>query len=329
MIPMQTRPSAPRAPALAAGPPWIARQRARCLAEHWRIGVIDAPLHALLAPGPVPAIRWLTPREVAGYWADPFALPDDPDHVYAERYDERLGRGWIERLELRGDALVPLGPVSVRDAQGAAGALGGGLHASFPHVFEMDGERWAVAETGAARDCLLYRIDAAGAWHAPVALRLGVAAADPAIFRWQGRYWLAYTDADIGAHDNLCLFHATSLRGPWRAHAAQPVKTGRHGTRMAGRYFVHDGALYRPGQDCTAAYGGAVVLYRVDVCTPTAYRETPVRSVAPDPRGPLPHGLHTLSAWGERTLVDGKRLVFNPLTLARKLRARWHAHGVR
>lgn len=306
-----------------ARPGWVVRQRNRWLSEQWRIGLIDAPLHTLLAPGALPPIRWITPAERAGYWADPFGLPGAATELLCERYDERSGVGRIERLALHGDGTRSLGAVEVRDAGGAPGRLGGGLHASFPHTFEADGECFVVAETGAARECVLYRIDAQGRWHAPVTLLDNVAAADPALFRHDGRWWLAITDADQGVHDNLCLFHAEQLTGAWQPHAANPVKVDRGGARMAGRFFVHEGRLYRPGQDCSSTYGGAVVLFRVDELTPLRFRESPVRRLAPDPHGPLPSGLHHVSAWGERTLVDGKRLIVSPAALARKLRARW------
>jgi hypothetical protein len=47
----------------------------------------------------------------------------------------------------------------------------------------------------------------------------------------------------------------------------------------------------------------------VTVLTPTAFREEPVRAVEPD--ATYRSGLHTLSAAGSRTLVDGngRRLV--------------------
>src|SRR5207344_1431803 len=129
------------------------------------VGIIDAPVHALLAAGALPPIRWLTPPEQAGYWADPFGLPGDMSQLYCERFDERSGLGRLERLELRAGALRPLGPV---DATGTP--IGRGLHASFPNVFELDGQRFAVAETGAARECVLHRIDADGRWHSPLTL---------------------------------------------------------------------------------------------------------------------------------------------------------------
>jgi hypothetical protein len=34
-----------------------------------------------------------------------------------------------------------------------------------------------------------------------------------------------------------------------------------------------------------------------------------VNVIRPDPNGPYPHGLHTLSAVGGKTVVDGNRLL--------------------
>jgi hypothetical protein len=299
---------------------WRQRQHSRLCAEHWRVGIIDAPVHTLLKPGPLPPIRWVTPRENAGYWADPFGLPGDSSQVYCERFDERTGVGRLERLVLQGDGLTPLD--SDANAASACMPVGRGLHTSFPHAFVVDGQRYGVAETGAARECVLYRIDERGCWHSPLALLTDVAAADPAIFQRDGLFWLAFTDADKGVHDNLCLWHADHVEGPWTPHAHNPVKTGRGGSRMAGPFFEHDGVLYRPGQDCRETYGGAVVIYRVDECSLAGYRETSVRVLAPDPDGPLPDGLHTLSPWGNRTLVDGKRMVLNPVVIMRRLKSR-------
>ena len=86
-----------------------------------------------------------------------------------------------------------------------------------------------------------------------------------------------------------------------------PVKADLRGSRPAGPLFVADGQLIRPAQDCTTTYGAAVILQRVLRLTPTEFVEEPVARLAPDPRGPLPDGLHTLTAAGPVTLVDGKR----------------------
>lgn len=287
------------------------RQRSRWLTEHWRIGIIDHPVQALLHPGLAPAIRWLTPPEQAGYWADPFGMPGDPGLLFSERYDEGSGVGRLQRMRLEGGGAIVEAEM----------AIGRG-HASFPHVFEADGAVHAVAETCSDRECVLYRVQPGGRWAARATLLRGVAAADPAIVRWGHRWWLAFTDVDKGAWDNLCLYHAEHLEGPWQPHANNPVKTDVGGARMAGAFFEHAGRLYRPGQDCSRTYGGAVALYRVDEISPLRYRETLVRHVSPAQFDARLDGLHTMTAWGDRTLVDGKRLGFNVLALYHKLRRR-------
>jgi glycosyltransferase involved in cell wall biosynthesis len=291
----------------------LARFSNRVFNEYWRIGVIDAPIHTLLDPANQPAIRWLTRPSSAGYWADPFGHPGDPNRLACEYFDERLGVGHLEVIRLNDQ---------VNPTERQRLPVGGGHHASFPNVFELEGRHFGIAETIASRECVLHEVDAAGQWHRLHVLLQNVAAADPVLFSWEGRYWLAYTDTDRGQLDNLCFHYADALEGPWRPHVNNPVKVDISSARMAGKTFLHQGQLYRPAQDCLHTYGGAVVLHRIDTLTPTAFAETPVRRLSPDPLGPCPDGLHTLNAWGDRTLVDGKWHGVNLVATWRNLRRR-------
>jgi len=56
------------------------------------------------------------------------------------------------------------------------------------------------------------------------------------------------------------VWHATSPLGPWEPHPANPVANGPReaGFRNGGRLVVHDGRLYRFGQDCGETYGHKV-----------------------------------------------------------------------
>jgi hypothetical protein len=47
------------------------------------------------------------------------------------------------------------------------------------------------------------------------------------------------------------------------------------------------------------------VLNQVEVLSPTSFFERPVKALGPAASSPYPDGLHTLSAAGTRTLVDG------------------------
>jgi glycosyltransferase involved in cell wall biosynthesis len=291
---------------------WWARQRSRLVSEYWCIGFIDAPIHEVLNQERL-EVRWITRPAAQGYWADPFGLPGDPDRLACEYFDERTGKGYLETLTLDAD-----GTIRFRERLG----VGQGEHASFPAVFELEGKRYGLAETVATRKVTLHEVDEHGWWTAVAELLTDVRAADPVMFKAEGRYWLAYTDVDLGGVDNLCLMHAARPEGPWLPHANNPVKVDVRGARMAGRPFEHEGKLYRPAQDCLQRYGSAVVLFRIDHISPTRFEESVVRRLEPDPKAHLPHGMHTLSAWGDRTLVDAKIERMNVVSWVRKLRQR-------
>jgi hypothetical protein len=309
------RPAWPRVALLLSGrwKAWVARQRARWCREEWRIGIIEQPLSALTCGQPLASPHWLPGSGKLGYWADPSAQASSDSRILAEYFDEERGIGHIEQLRLS-----PQHTLIERQRM----PLGRGRHASFPQTVQLDGRWLGLAETAALRRCELHEIDNQGLWRPLATLIPGVAAADPALFQWQGRYWLACTDIDIGAMDNLCLYHADRPEGPWQPHANNPVKVDVTGARMAGALFWHEGQLYRPAQNCLGHYGASIVLHRVTQCTPTHFEEEAVCRLDPDPNGPCPHGLHTLNPWGDRALVDGKRHVFSLALGWLKLRRR-------
>jgi glycosyltransferase involved in cell wall biosynthesis len=283
------------------------------LCEFWRIGVVAVPIESLLDNAPLPPTRWLTPFRFAGYWADPCALPGEPTGIACEYFDEETELGRLEVMLFGDDMhILQSTPIPVSEHQ----------HASFPHVVEIDGRQLALAETAASRTCVLYELDASGVWNRLYTILNDVAAVDPVLFCWEDRWWLAYTDADWGEQDNLCLQYADQLEGPWLPHMNNPVKVDVTSARMAGGVFCHQGTLYRPGQDCLRTYGAAVVVHRITQLSPTQFSEETVRRLEPDRNGSCPDGLHTLNRWGDHILIDGKCLKVNPVALLRKVHNR-------
>ena len=59
-------------------------------------------------------------------------------------------------------------------------------------------------------------------------------------------------------HDELHVYWAEDLLGPWFGHALNPVRIDARNSRPAGAVFEVDGRLMRPVQDCSAVYGGAL-----------------------------------------------------------------------
>jgi hypothetical protein len=143
-------------------------------------------------------------------------------------------------------------------------------------------------------------------WRNTTSLLDGVAGIDSTVFCYGGRWWLFAGIKDDGPNYKLHAWYADSLQGHWEPHAANPIKIDVRNARGAGTPFIHEGVLYRPAQDCAGGYGRAVVINRVDELTPTSFRERAVSTISPSPGSPYPLGIHTLSAFGDKTLIDGK-----------------------
>lgn len=275
------------------------RVRARLREDVWCVGVVAKPGHAFLTdptPGPV---RWIELFPSLGYYADPFPLLDEGRlKLLVEGYDHVDRRGYIALLD-------PDGP-----PESAARRLNIPVpgHLSYPYLIEEDGQVFCVPESHQARRVVLLRATAfPTGWTVDRVLLDGLAGVDCTPVRHEGRWWLFCADNDRRDQELLFLFMADALRGPWRPHPRNPVKTTRRSTRPAGRPFVHEGVLYRPAQDCTATYGGAVVLNRVLELTPERFAEEEAVRIAPDPASPYPDGLHHFVPFGELTVIDAKR----------------------
>jgi hypothetical protein len=280
----------------------------------WNIGVLRTPVHMLLHPGAYDdgAITWFPLSARGRFLADPFGVERNGVlHIMCEDYDSRTQKGVIAALRYS-DGRYMSDPVTVLDLP---------VHLSYPCLVEEDGTLYAVPESSESNEIALYRIDELDRPWTKVAVMLdGFAGVDPTVFRHDGRWWLACTPRGRDAETTLWLWHATSLRGPWTPHTANPVKTDVRSTRPGGPTFVHEGALYRPTQDCSRSYGGRLAIQRVRVLTPDEFAEETVAIIAPDAHSPFPLGRHTLSAVGDLVLIDGHRVRFDPQALMNLLR---------
>lgn len=293
------------------------RVRQELTREHWRIGIIDQPIGRLIAAFDPAAIRWLeVPFE--GFLADPFGLarPGGVPIILAEafRWEER--RGYIAAIEQCRDGTLSVMPTS----------LTFDTHLSHPQIIEHSGEIYCIPESSAQGCVQLFRaVEFPWRWTLDRVLLEGFAGADTTVIRYQERWWMFTCNHAEQDEAKLFIFHSAELQGPWTPHELNPVKCDLRSSRPAGTPFIgEDAALYRPAQDCSRVYGGAVVINRVTRLTPDGFAEEIAAHLQPDPAGPCPDGLHTVSAAGGLTLVDGKRHEIMPIkaVLNRMKRAR-------
>lgn len=265
--------------------------------DHWNIGIVAVPIDTFLHPEAGVPIRWLPEPPRGWYVADPFAPSCGLESgLLVEAFDYRSGKGKIATVDASDSTAVPE-PVIAEP-----------IHLSYPFLLEHEGAIYCVPDTHQARAVHLYQAMAfPRQWVRRATLIEGFVGIDASIVRHDGLWWLFCSEHEELPNHTLYVWYAEDLTGPWAPHVANPVKVDVRSSRPAGTPFVHEGRLYRPAQDCSRIYGGAVVINHVSRLTPTEYHEEAGTVIEPDVTGPYPRGLHTLSACGRCTLVDGKR----------------------
>jgi hypothetical protein len=213
-------------------------------------------------------------REV---FADPFPFEHDGrTYLLFENYDRRARKGVISSLLLDTSAQAT-GPPTV--------ALERAYHLSYPFVFRHRDGIFMIPESADNRTVELYRaLDFPSAWTLERVLLDDIRAFDATLLEAFDRLWLFAAVAEPGGspNDELHLYSASDLCGPWEPHPENPVVADVRSARPAGRLFRHDGHWIRPAQDCSRAYGFAIVFNRIEVLTRHEYGETAIARIDPD-----------------------------------------------
>lgn len=237
------------------------------------------------------------------FWADPFLAS----------YGGRL---WLlfESLPFE-DHKAHLRALEI-DASGAARGdsrevLAEPWHLSYPFVLAEGGGCYMIPESSAHGSVDLYRcVQWPHRWERVAELLSGGRYADATITRYQGRLWMFVSYAEPGGslYDELHLFWAERLEGPWHPHRLNPVKIDATGARPAGAMWIQEGQLHRPVQDCSDVYGGAVRVQRIMQLDEQQFAEAEVARLAVPG---LPEGacVHTFNRYDDMVAVDVLRLV--------------------
>jgi hypothetical protein len=265
------------------GMPWIIALRRS------RGSLVDGPMTGFV-PVPMPADR---------FYADPFLVPDGERlWLFFEDADLISGKAAIRCAEVRPDGRLGASHV----------VLECDYHLSYPFVFQHDGAWFMLPETTGNRTIELWRaVEFPWHWKLDKVLFAGVSAVDATLLEHEGKLWLFAGMSESGglAQDELFAFHADSLHGEWRPHPRNPLVSDVRHARPAGPFFREGGRLYRPGQDCSGAYGSAFWLHRVERLDEEAYEETPVRRVETS-WYPNLVATHTIHRAGGFDVIDGR-----------------------
>jgi hypothetical protein len=133
-----------------------------------------------------------------------------------------------------------------------------------------------------------------------------VNAVDATVWEHEGVLWMFVNIAAHGAstHDELHLFYANELHGPWTPHRLNPVVSDVTSARPAGALFREAGRLIRPSQDSSRSYGYALNFNEVVCLTPQEYQEKRLTRFTPE-WVPGNRAIHTFTRDSRFVVVDG------------------------
>jgi len=277
----------------------------RSLIWHWNVGIVPRRIETLVSGRHLvgPEVRWLEP-DSRSFSADPFILGSDANRLdlLVEHYEYAAAKGTIVALSVSLDGRCLSRTTAIDEP----------WHLAYPHVVRIGDEVWCSPEAAHSKAVSGYRRDSGtGRWIASPWIG-DIRAIDPTFVQHQDRWWLFYTDGRIGDTDNLCIAWSSDINGPWTHHPRNPVKIDVRSSRPAGSFFLVDGQLYRPAQDCSRSYGGAISINRVRSLNDARFDAEEVSRIEPHPDSGYPSGLHTLSAGGGVLVIDGLRHRFAP-----------------
>jgi len=269
--------------------------------EQWNIGIIDNPISDFIRQETGLQVHWLLAPTKNMFYADPFAVRrENVMTILFEAYSYRYSKGCIFMINITGDTAPH--PQIVIDTP---------FHMSYPYLLEYENEIYCIPEIAQSNEVVLYKAqEFPKRWIKAAILIRDFAAIDSTVFFHDNLWWLMASDKETNEYDNLFIWYAHDLIGPWKPHPANPVKVDIRSARPAGTPFISEGNLYRPSQDNSDYYGKRIVINRVVKLTPYEFKEEQVKVVEPFKNSLYPDGLHTISAAGNKTLIDGKKRAF-------------------
>ncbi|MDI2112977.1 glucosamine inositolphosphorylceramide transferase family protein [Commensalibacter nepenthis] len=269
----------------------------------WRVGIIKSPMKTVVSQG-IRAVHWLNKEPSFRFLADPFGLhQDNKFYIFAEGYDYKDRHGRIEVLILD-EALHLLDRTVVLQEP---------WHLSYPMIIKDQGQIYMLPEAYKSGRTTLYKAKCFPyQWESVSEFIFPEIAIDPSVFFHNGLWWMFYTPADSGysRQSVLSVAYSENLLGPWQPHSQNPVRITPSSSRPGGNVLVTDSEIFLPTQDCTMTYGGGISFLKISHLTSEKFEAHCVKKITADATafGSYCQGIHTLSALGEYTLIDAKRM---------------------
>ena len=223
------------------------------------------------------------------FLADPFIIGHNgKNYLFCEEFRKKDWKGVISVVEIL-DEYHTTHPRIVLERP---------YHLSYPFLLRYAEELLMIPETSKNSSIELYKcVQFPDKWVLDTVLFEGILAVDTTVLYENGLYWLftcqnnGQTDTYDG-YDELYLYWANSIRGPWYPHPQNPIVSDIRRARCAGSIIRLQNSFIRPSQDCSVQYGKRINFNHITKLTQTEYQEEPV-GLLENIRYLNAHGVHT------------------------------------
>lgn len=135
---------------------------------------------------------------------------------------------------------------------------------------------------------------------------------DATLLKADDKFWLFGTVVDSGKSDNLHIYYADKVDGPYKSHPGNPVKLHLNGSRPAGNFIHVNGEIYKPSQNCSNYYGESIAFNKIIKLNEKEYEFEEYMTLKADSKGKYKFGIHTINSSGKFVVIDGQRGHFQP-----------------
>lgn len=273
--------------------------------DFWRIGLIRQNPIAIIEHGLKELdIQWFNFTR-KDFEADPFIFMINKKHYIAyEIFDYSHGNGKIECVDLEGNRHPFFNDINTITG-----------HKSYPFVFEEAGDLYCIVETSDLNEITLYKFN--GKKFVKTKTLLGDRKyIDTNIKKINDIFYLFTSTADDPFKQ--LLFYSDTLLGEYQIHPSSPIANDIRNGRNGGPIIEDKGLYYRAGQNCEHTYGGSLQIMKITAISPTEYQEQHFKDLMPV--APFPDGIHTISYWGNMTVIDSKNILVKYSNIYRKIK---------
>ena len=262
--------------------------------QNWNIGFVNQSVEDLIEKQKLEHIRWMKHSYRDRWFADPFIykvteeeiivfveecqISDNPKGILCELHVDKKSMRLRDRYVL----------------------LELDTHLSYPAIIEKDGVTYVYPENGASGSLKMYKYDEQSHRLVEPTCILNEAVADSTIIfnDNDGRYYLIATQFD-NSQQEAFLYRSGELSGLYLRLSDNPVQLSTLCSRPAGNWVIAN-SLYRPAQDCSKRYGGAISMMKVDSLE--RFNENRIFTISPKSYR-YNRGIHTINFSKDKELI--------------------------